>query len=112
MKKGEKVARLSWDGAFIYLVPGSTFQVNRAPLMGIYPEGTTINYKHHIDIRNIDGTCGVWTASQDDLMADDWIRIHTLRDDGTAALQDALNNPRYEGNEALTSLMKTGMGIG
>jgi len=74
LKQGKKVAREGWNGKgmFIYLVPGSTFQVNRAPLMGIYPEGTTINYLSHIDMRTADGYCVPWLASQSDMLSDDW----------------------------------------
>ena len=46
LKLGKKVTRAGWNGKgmFLFLVPGSTFQVNRPPLLGIYPEGTEINY--------------------------------------------------------------------
>jgi len=74
IKAGSKVAREGWNGKgmFIYLVPGSTFQVNRPPLLGIYPEGTTINYLSHIDMRTATGHCVPWLASQTDILADDW----------------------------------------
>jgi len=36
---------------FVFLVPGSVFKVNRAPLLGIYPEGTEINYHAHVDMK-------------------------------------------------------------
>lgn len=74
---GRKMARAGWNGKgmFIYYVRGSTFQVNREPLLGIYPEGTTINYQPHIDMRTADGDCVPWVASQTDLMADDWVIV-------------------------------------
>lgn len=74
LKQGFKLTREGWNGTgmFIYVVPGSTFQVNRPPLLGIYPEGTTINYLPHIDMRTATGHCAVWTASQSDIFADDW----------------------------------------
>lgn len=74
VKQGGKVAREGWNGKgmFIFLVPGSRFQVNRPPLLGIYPEGTTINYGGHIDIKAVDGSIRPWVASQSDLLADDW----------------------------------------
>ena len=42
MREGERVRRSGWNGKgmFLFLVPGSHFKVNRAPLLGIYPEGT------------------------------------------------------------------------
>lgn len=76
VKRGERVTRDGWNGKgqFIFLVPGSRFTVNRAPLLGIYPEGTPINYRGHIDIRTADGSIVPWVASQTDLLADDWLR--------------------------------------
>lgn len=74
LKNGKTVRRKGWNGKgmFLYLVPGSTFAVNRAPLMGIFPEGTVIDYQPHIDLRTADGRCAVWTASQTDILAGDW----------------------------------------
>lgn len=80
MFEGARVARTGWNGKsmFIFLVPGSTFQVNRPPLLGIYPEGTVINYLPHIDMRTADGSIVPWLASQADLLADDWERIEVI----------------------------------
>lgn len=75
IKNGYKLARKGWNGLdmFIFLVPGSTFKVNRAPLLGIYPEGTEINYRSHIDMKTADGSIVTWVASQSDLIEEDWI---------------------------------------
>lgn len=77
LKIGAKVARNGWNGKgmFLFLVPGSTFQVNRPPLLGIYPEGTTIEYCPHIDMRTADGKIVPWLASQTDVLASDWTLI-------------------------------------
>jgi hypothetical protein len=74
LKLGVKVARAGWNGKnmFIFLVPGSTFKVSRAPLLGIYPEGTEINYHAHIDMKTTDDKIVPWLASQTDVLADDW----------------------------------------
>ena len=74
LKEGNKVAREGWNGKgmFLFLVPGSTFKVNRPPLMGIYPEGTEVNYHAHIDMKTADGTIVPWLASQTDMLAEDW----------------------------------------
>ena len=74
MKKGKKVARFGWNGTgmFLFLVQGSTFKVNRPPLLGIYPEGTEINYCPHVDMKTADGKIVPWLASQTDILADDW----------------------------------------
>lgn len=74
LKDGKKVQREGWNGKgmFIFLVPGSTFAVNRPPLMGIYPEGTIINYQSHIDMKTAQDTVVPWLASQSDVLAEDW----------------------------------------
>ena len=74
LKRGKKVARRGWNGKgmFVFLVPGSTFKVNRAPLLGIYPEGTEINYHAHIDMKTADNQIVPWLASQTDILANDW----------------------------------------
>ncbi len=59
-------------GMFVYLVSGSEFTVNREPLNKIYEEGTIIKYRPHIDLKAADGTCGVWSISNNDALADDW----------------------------------------
>ena len=74
LKAGSKVARSGWNGKsmFLFLVPGSVFKVNRAPLLGIYPEGTEIKYCPHIDMKTADGSVVPWLASQTDVLSDDW----------------------------------------
>lgn len=75
VKSGQRACRAGWNGKgmFIFLVPGSTFQVNRPPLLGIYPEGTIINYHAHVDMKTVDGQVVPWLCSQTDMLADDWM---------------------------------------
>jgi len=77
LKAGRRVARSGWNGKdmFIFLVPGSTFIVDRAPLLGIYPEGTEINYHAHIDMKTADNQIVPWLASQTDVLAEDWLDV-------------------------------------
>ena len=77
LKRGGRVARRGWNGQgmFLFLVNGSRFNVNRAPLLGIYPEGTTIDYHAHIDMKTAQGYVVPWVASQADLLADDWMLL-------------------------------------
>ena len=74
LKAGKKVARAGWNGKgmFLFLVPGSNFKVNRPPLLGIYTEGTEINYCPHIDMKTADDKIVPWLASQTDVLAEDW----------------------------------------
>ena len=80
LKQGKKVARAGWNGKgmFLFLVPGSTFKVNRAPLLGIYPEGTEVNYCSHIDMKTADDKVVPWLASQTDVLAEDWDIVENL----------------------------------
>lgn len=77
LKQGYKVARSGWNGKnmFLFLVQGSTFKVNRPPLLGIYPEGTEINYCPHIDMKTADDKVVPWLASQTDVLEEDWMTI-------------------------------------
>ena len=74
IKQGKKLTRKGWNGneMFVYLVHGSEFEVNRAPLNAIYEMGTKIKYRPHIDLKAADGTCGVWSTSNIDALAEDW----------------------------------------
>jgi len=74
LKDGGKVTRAGWNGKdmFLFLVPGSIFEVNRPPLLGIYPAGTQINYRAHIDMKCVDGQIVPWLASQSDVLEEDW----------------------------------------
>lgn len=74
VKTGARAFRAGWNGKgmFIFLVGGSTFEVSRAPLLGIFEEGTVIDYHAHIDMKTADGTIVPWLASQTDILAEDW----------------------------------------
>lgn len=74
MHNGDRVRRSGWNGKgmFLFLVPGSHFTVNRPPLLGIYPEGTEIDYHAHVDMRTAQGDIVPWLCSQSDLLATDW----------------------------------------
>lgn len=77
LEGGERVARSGWNGKdmFIFKVQGSTFVVNRPPLLGIYPEGTKINYHAHIDMRTADGQIVPWACTQTDMLTNDWVIV-------------------------------------
>ncbi|WP_299933772.1 DUF2829 domain-containing protein [uncultured Pelagimonas sp.] len=74
IKRGNKLAREGWNGKgmFVFLVPGSTFTHLRPPLSTMFPEGTEITYRPHIDLCAADGSLGVWQPSMGDVMAEDW----------------------------------------
>ena len=74
IKAGKRVARAGWNGKgmFLFLVPGSTFTVNREPLLSIMGEGTQVQYHAHIDMKTAQGYVVPWLASQADLLSEDW----------------------------------------
>lgn len=74
IKAGKRVARVGWNGKgmFLFLVPGSTFTVNREPLLSIMGEGTQVQYHAHIDMKTAQGYVVPWLASQADLLSEDW----------------------------------------
>jgi len=77
LHEGKKLARRNWNGKdmFVFLVEGSEFEVNRAPLNKIYDEGTKVTYRPHMDLKAVDGTIGIWTVSQNDIFNNDWFVV-------------------------------------
>jgi len=77
MKSGNRVARAGWNGKgmFLFLVNGSTFTVNREPLLSIMGEGTQVHYHSHIDMKTAQGYVVPWLASQSDMLSDDWVVV-------------------------------------
>ena len=100
VKHGERLCRAGTSGAFIFLVPGSRFAVNRPPLLGIYPEGTLIDYDPHIDMKTADGPVSPWLASQADLLAIDWCLYQDDRAPAisTGFLDQAKRSPEFGPN--------------
>ena len=81
LRAGGRVAREGWNGndMFIYLVQGSEFEVNRAPLNQHLDEGTIVSYRSHIDMKTAQGDFVPWVASQSDLLADDWYQVEAAQ---------------------------------
>ena len=77
MKSGKRVAREGWNGngMFLFLVNGSTFTVNREPLLSIMGEGTQVQYHAHIDMKTAQGYVVPWLASQADMLSEDWTEV-------------------------------------
>ena len=77
LKAGKRYARAGWNGKgmFIFLVNGSTFKVNREPLLTILGEGTEVQYHAHVDMKTATGEIVPWLASQSDVLAEDWQEV-------------------------------------
>lgn len=99
--EGKRYRRAGWKNAlFIFLVPGSQFTVNRAPLLGIYPEGTPIQYAPHIDVVSAETVQGAnhvstWTPWMGDLLADDW-EVYQTDAEAAGQLDVRTNAPTAE----------------
>ncbi len=77
LKAGKRVAREGWNGKgmFLFLVSGSTFLVNREPLLSILGEGAQVQYHAHIDMMTAQGYVVPWLASQADMLSEDWMLV-------------------------------------
>lgn len=94
---GQIVRRSGWNGKgmFLLFVPGSEFEVNRPPLLGVFPEGTRVKYHAHIDMKTAQGDIVPWLASQTDLQADDW-ELASEDDKPSGADLDAVDQERRQ----------------
>ncbi|GGA69109.1 hypothetical protein GCM10011507_20750 [Edaphobacter acidisoli] len=76
IKAGKRIGRTEWKNArYVFLVPGSKFEVSREPLNEFFPAGTEVEYRPHIDMCGADGTIGTWSPSMVDLIAEDWTEV-------------------------------------
>lgn len=83
LKKGEKVARIGWNGKGMFLVmtEGSVVITEniRNDAVRKYYEGNQeddVKICPHIDMKAADGTMVIgWLASQTDMLAEDWIIV-------------------------------------
>ena len=79
MKKGNRVARSGWNGKdmFIFIQDGSIISKENARnkvLQRLNHDKITINA--HINMNTTDGTITVgWTASQSDMLSEDWFVV-------------------------------------
>lgn len=92
LKSGLRYTRSGWNGKhmFIFLVQGSTFVVNREPLLSLLGEGAEVSYSAHIDILTAQGYVTPWLASQADMLAEDWVEVTKEETDTILADRDPL----------------------
>ncbi len=80
MKQGSKVAREGWNGKGMYLVyqkaypEGIVINQNTADATGL-PLGTVCKFQPYIMLRTADNSFIPWSASQADLLAEDWEKV-------------------------------------
>ncbi len=77
IKKGKKLTRKGWNGKGMFIVyqkgypDGIPCNKQTAEAYG-YEEGTLFKCRPYIQMRCADGTHQMWTASQTDILAEDW----------------------------------------
>ena len=77
LKNGKKLARKGWNGKGMFIVyqkgypDGIPCNKQTAEAYG-YEEGTLFKCRPYIQMRCADGTHQMWTASQTDILSEDW----------------------------------------
>lgn len=74
LKRGGKVARKGWNGKgmFIYYVPENAYPAQTGVAKSYFGEESKVPYRAYIAMKTVDEDVVVWTASQTDVLAEDW----------------------------------------
>lgn len=72
LKAGDKVSRTGWNGKdmWLYYVPANSYKAQTDVAKVAF--GETVPYRAYIAMKTAQGDVAVWTASQSDVLADDW----------------------------------------
>lgn len=72
LKKGLKVTREGWNGKglFLYHVPANIYPAQTEVAKAAF--GDVVPYEAYIAMKTVRGTVQTWTASQSDVLANDW----------------------------------------
>lgn len=75
LKAGEKVTRSGWNGKgmFLYHVPANAYPAQTAIAKKHWGEDAKVPYRAYIAMKTVDNDVQVWTASQTDVLANDWM---------------------------------------
>ena len=80
IRDGSKISRTGWNGDGMYVVyqkgypDGIAINENTANATGI-PEGTVCRFRPYLMMYTAQEDFVPWTASQTDLLADDWTAV-------------------------------------
>lgn len=72
MRDDKKVARKNWNGKgmYLYIVPGASYLTKTEIAKEEF--GETAPYREYIAMKTVDNEVVPWTASQTDILAEDW----------------------------------------
>jgi hypothetical protein len=78
LKEGKKVARAGWNGKgmFLYYVPANSYKAQTDTALQHF--GEVVPYRAYIAMKTVDNDVAVWTASQTDVLADDWAIVESV----------------------------------
>ena len=74
MKLGMRASRAGWNGKgmFLYYVPANAYPAQTAIAKEHWGEDAKVPYRAYIAMKTVDDDVQVWTASQTDVLANDW----------------------------------------
>lgn len=78
IKQGHKVARKCWvttgTGMFLYYVPVGSYPARMESIKGMFKDDM-VPYEAYIAKKTLRGTVEIWQASQEDLLAEDYVLV-------------------------------------
>lgn len=74
LKNGCKITRTGWNGKgmFLYYVPANSYPAQTGVAKAYFGEDAKVPYRAYIAMKTVDEDVVVWTASQTDVLAEDW----------------------------------------
>lgn len=89
LKKGHCLQRAGWNGKgmFLYHIPANNYPAQTEVAKQYFGEDARVPYQAYIAMKTVDNNVVVWTASQTDVLADDWQNLplaSQLRDNAAA----------------------------
>lgn len=77
LKAGHRVARSGWNGSgmFLYYVEANSYPAQSPVAKQYFGEDAKVPYRAYIAMKTVDEDVVVWTASQTDVLANDWFII-------------------------------------
>lgn len=74
LKAGKKVARSGWNGKgmFLYYVPANSYPAQTDIAKKHWGADAKVPYRAYIAMKTVDDDVQVWTASQTDILSNDW----------------------------------------
>lgn len=75
LKDGKRVTRAGWNGPnmWVYYVPGGVFSTATPAARAAF--GDAAPYRPYLAMKTAQGDVAFWTASQSDVLAEDWFEV-------------------------------------